>query len=256
VLELSYESFGSPDHPPLIILHGFLASSRNWRSIAQNLSATFHVWVPDMRNHGNSPHHPLMDYPSMAQDLLDFIKQRQLSRVNLLGHSMGGKIAMWLALNYPEQVLSLIVADIAPIAYSHCFDDTFRALKALPLTDIQSRKQAEHMLASEIKDQSYRQFLLQNLILQDGQYQWRIDLAICAANSDAITGFPPTDGLPAYNGRALFIAGANSQYVNANAVKQLFPYAHLSVIANAGHWLHVQQPTAFLERVEKFLSES
>lgn len=253
-MELAYEEFGDPDRPAVIIIHGFLASSRNWRSIGQNLSDTFHVLVPDMRNHGNSPHDAVMDYPAMAQDLFNFIRQRRLARISLLGHSMGGKVAMWFALNHPACAASLIVADIAPIAYRHRFDHTLNALKALPLADVQNRKQAENWLSPMIADQSYRQFLLQNLALENGRYRWRIDLDVCSANGDNIAGFPPVEDLPRYTGKTLFIAGENSGYVDFDAATALFPLARLKIVAGAGHWLHVQRPIAFLEQVRNFLS--
>jgi pimeloyl-ACP methyl ester carboxylesterase len=138
-VELAFEELGSPGNAPLIILHGFFASSRNWRQVAEKLAASFHVYVLDMRNHGASPHHPVMDYPAMAADLLQFMDVQGLTTASLLGHSMGGKVAMWFALNYPEHMEKLIVADIAPVSYQHSFDNTIRILKALPLVEIPIR---------------------------------------------------------------------------------------------------------------------
>ena len=251
-VELAFEEFGSPDNTPLIILHGFFASSRNWRQVAEKLSAKFHVYVLDMRNHGASPHHPVMDYPVMAADLLRFIESRGLKTVNLLGHSMGGKIAMWFALNHPDTVEHLIVADIAPVSYKHSFDNTIDALKALPLAEISNRKQAEELLASAIPELSYRQFLLQNLLLKNGEYCWRMDLDIFYRMAPNIVVFPNTDHLKPFTGKTLVIAGADSNYVSAEDVAVLFPQASISTIANAGHWLHVQQPDVFTEMVEEF----
>ncbi|MFU8788817.1 MAG: alpha/beta fold hydrolase [Methylobacter sp.] len=253
-VELAFEEFGAPDQPPLIILHGFFASSRNWRQIAQKLAGRFHVYVPDMRNHGASPHHPLMDYPAMSADLLRFMDARGLPTASLLGHSMGGKIAMWLALTVPNRVAKLVVADIAPVSYPHNFDATVLALKALPLAEISNRKQAETALAAGIPELSYRQFLLQNLVLQDGHYVWRVDLAIFHRAAPDIAGFPATDHIPSFAGQALFIAGGDSDYVKPGDIKSLFPKAAFCAIADAGHWLHVQQPAAFLARVENFLA--
>lgn len=251
-LELAFEEFGNPDNSSLIILHGFFASSRNWRQVAEKLSAKFHVYVLDMRNHGASPHNPVMDYPSMATDLLRFIENRELKTVSLLGHSMGGKIAMWFALNHPDFVDHLIVADIAPVSYTHSFDDTIQALKALPLAEISNRKQAEELLASAIPELSYRQFLLQNLPLKNGEYCWRIDLDVFYHMAPNIVAFPNTDHVEPFTGKTLFIAGADSSYVKAEDISVLFPQASISTIANAGHWLHVQQPDVFTELVEKF----
>lgn len=252
-VELAFEELGSTDDAPLIILHGFFASSRNWRQVAEKLAATFHVYVLDMRNHGASPHHPVMDYPAMSEDLLLFMENRGLTTASLLGHSMGGKVAMWFALNHPERMDKLIVADIAPVSYTHCFDNLIRALKALPLHEISNRKQAELLLASAIPELSYRQFLLQNLILKDGAYCWRIDLDIFYQMAPNIIAFPSVEQIPPYIGKTLFLAGEDSGYVKADDVSALFPDATLSVIANAGHWLHVQQQGVFIERVEQFL---
>ena len=189
-VELAFDELGSPDDTPIIILHGFFASSRNWRQVAEKLAARFHVYAPDMRNHGASPHHPIMDYPSMAADLLLFMDAQGLTTASLLGHSMGGKVAMWFALNHPDRMDKLIVADIAPISYTHCFNNLIQALKALPLHEISNRKQAELLLASHIPELGYRQFLLQNLVLKDGAYCWRIDLDIFLLMAPNISAFP------------------------------------------------------------------
>ena len=254
-VELAFEELGSPADAPLIILHGFFASSRNWRQVAEKLAATFHVYVLDMRNHGASPHHPVMDYPSMASDLLQFMDAQGLTTASLLGHSMGGKVAMWFALNHPERIDKLIVADIAPVRYKHCFNNLIAVLKALPLHEISNRKQAELLLATEIPELSYRQFLLQNLILKDGAYCWRIDLDIFLLTAPNIIAFPDVEHSAPFTGKTLFLAGEDSGYVKADDVSALFPNATLNVIANAGHWLHVQQPGVFIEQVEKFLHQ-
>lgn len=253
-MELAFEEFGDPDNSPLIILHGFFASSRNWRQIAQRLAVRFHVYVPDMRNHGISPHHPLMDYPAMTADLLRFIDERGLETASLLGHSMGGKVAMWFALTAPDKLNKLIVVDIAPVSYQHSFDNTILALKALPLAELSNRKQAETLLTTDMPELSYRQFLLQNLILKDGKYCWRLDLDIFQRTSHHIAAFPKADHLVPFIGKALFIAGGDSGFVKPEDINSLFPEAAFSTIADAGHWLHVQQPDAFTALVENFLA--
>ena len=252
-VELAFEEFGSSDNSPLIILHGFFASSRNWRQVALKLSARFHVFVPDLRNHGMSPHHYLLDYPSMTADLLCFMDLHGLDVAHLLGHSMGGKVAMWFALSAPHRVGKLIVADIAPVSYTHSFDHTILALKALPLAQISNRKHAEMLLAPSVPELGYRQFLLQNLILKDGNYCWRVDLDIFHRTSHHIAAFPSTDHLSPYAGSALFVAGGYSGYVKPEAISCLFPKASISTIDGAGHWLHVQQPDIFTAQVERFL---
>jgi pimeloyl-ACP methyl ester carboxylesterase len=254
-MNMSFEEFGNSNNPPLIILHGFFASSRNWRTVAEKLAMQFHVYVLDLRNHGASFHHPVMDYPTMAADLLAFIKQQGLATVSLLGHSMGGKVAMWFALNHPDSVHKLMVVDIAPVSYTHCFNAIIGALQALPLAQISNRKQADDFLATAIPELSYRQFLLQNLVLVNGAYCWRVELDIFYHAAPAIIGFPDTEVIAPFIGKALFIAGEQSNYVKAEDMLPLFPIATLSVIAGAGHWLHVQQPEVFISRVVDFLMQ-
>ncbi|MGR9053080.1 MAG: alpha/beta fold hydrolase [Gammaproteobacteria bacterium] len=252
---LSFEEFGIQDNPPLVILHGFLASSRNWRQIAKQLSSRFHVFVPDQRNHGASPHYPVMDYPSMARDLHFFLDETGLDAPVLLGHSMGGKVAMWFALNHPERLARLIVADIAPVAYRHNFNGMLKAMMELPLEKIENRKQAEEILSASIPEQSFRQFLLQNLILENELYQWRIDIEIFYRNASNIIGFPETSGLTPYEGKSLFVAGEYSDYVDESDIRPLFPNAKVSTVAGAGHWLHAEKPVDLVRLVEQFCFE-
>jgi pimeloyl-ACP methyl ester carboxylesterase len=253
-VDLAFEVFGTANgQPPLLILHGFFASSRNWRQIAGKLADKHLVYVLDMRNHGASAQNPVMNYPVMALDVLHFIDQHGLNSVSLLGHSMGGKIAMWFALNYPDYLDRLIVVDIAPVSYAHSFTSLIKALKSLPLAEISNRKQAENYLADAIPDLSYRQFLLQNLVLTNGAYHWRVDLDIFARTADNIAAFPESQHLQKYAGKTLFVSGADSAYVTAAQITELFPNSEFVVIANAGHWLHAQQPEAFLNELERFL---
>ncbi len=254
-VELAFDELGDSDNKPLIILHGFFASSRNWRSIAKALSTEYHVYVPDLRNHGSSPHSKKMDYPAMVADLQYFLEQHHLlSTVSLLGHSMGGKVAMWFALNNPHKVDKLIVADISPTRYSHSFHQTIQALRDLPLDRIKSRKQAEEFLADRITDKSYRQFLLQNLQLDKGQYHWRVDLDIFEHAADHIISFPDSEGYEAYSGAALFLGGGDSEFIRENDVYRLFPNAIISYIPDTAHWLHVQAPEKFYQAVSDFLA--
>ncbi len=251
-VDLAFETFGHANDCPLIILHGFLASSRNWRSIAKRLAEKHFVHVLDMRNHGVSPHAEQMDYPSMAHDIACFMDKRSLQKAHLLGHSMGGKIAMWFALHYPERVEHLMVADIAPVNYKHSFNPIIHALKQIPLDELANRKHAEQLLVEAIPDGGFRQFLLQNLVLKDGRYYWRINLDIIQQTAHHIVGFPESNS-QAYAKQALFIAGENSQYIRPETVYQKFPYAEIVEIANTGHWLYVEAPDAFCQVINNWL---
>jgi pimeloyl-ACP methyl ester carboxylesterase len=252
-ISLNFEEYGEPGLPALIILHGFFASSRNWRQVAKKLAAQHHVYVLDMRNHGGSAHAEIMDYPAMAADVALFLKTQQLTKANILGHSMGGKVAMWLALSMPECINKLIVADISPVSYRHSFDNLIQALQALPLEQLSSRKQADDLLSNAISEASFRQFLLQNVVLKEGEYCWRIDLDIFASTADNIIAFPETSALAIYAGKALFLAGETSSYVQEDCVYKLFPQAEIKVIKGAGHWLQAEQPELFCMAVDEFL---
>ncbi|NOQ65132.1 MAG: alpha/beta fold hydrolase [Methyloprofundus sp.] len=251
-LSLVYEEYGEASAPALLILHGFFASSRNWRQIAKRLAERHHVYLLDMRNHGDSPHDPVMDYPSMAEDIVAFLKQQQLTKANILGHSMGGKVAMCLAFTQPDSINQLIVADISPTSYRHSFDNLIQALQELPLAALSNRKQADDLLAGPIPEASFRQFLLQNLVLKEGKYCWRIDLDIFAKTADNIIAFPEIDGI--YTEKVLFLAGGNSEYVKPDSVFSLFPNAEIKTIDNAAHWLHAEQPVEFCAAVNAFLA--
>lgn len=255
-ISLEFEQYGEPLSPALLILHGFFASSRNWRQIAKKLAENHHVYLLDMRNHGNSAHDPIMDYPSMAADIALFLDSQQLGSANILGHSMGGKAAMWLALIQPERINKLIIADIAPVSYRHSFDNLIQALKQLPLKQLANRKQADTLLSNAIPESGFRQFLLQNLILKEGKYCWRIDLNIFAQTADNIIAFPDASALSVYTDRVLFLAGETSSYIEQHSVIKLFPKAVIKTIAKAGHWLHAEQPDKFCDEVNIFLAEN
>ncbi|MCK4841744.1 MAG: alpha/beta fold hydrolase [Methylococcales bacterium] len=254
-ITLAFESFGKSDQPALIILHGFFASSRNWRQMARKLADNHHVYVLDLRNHGLSAHSSVMDYPSMVDDLALFMDEQGLEKANILGHSMGGKVAMWFVLNYPERVNKLIVADISPVAYQHSFDQTIQALIDLPLDKISNRKQADEFLSAIIPELAYRQFLLQNLQLVDGQYSWRIDLETFYHNADNIIGFPSVELVTAFIDEVLFVMGGNSNYTDTEAIKHSFPNAKIMAIEGASHWLHVDSPDKFFSHSNDFLEK-
>lgn len=253
-LDLHYEIFGDESDSPVIVLHGFLASSRNWRSVAKLLAENHCVYVLDQRNHGVSPHAEVMDYPAMASDVLRFMNGIGLAKANIVGHSMGGKVAMWLALHHPERIGKLIVVDIAPIAYRHSFTPVIQALRDLPLERLANRKQAEEHLSEAIPDLGFRQFLLQNLLLRDGEYSWRINLDIVQSTAHNIVGFPEPVA-ERYEFPALFIAGEYSGYVNDEAVTEWFPKARVSVVPKTGHWLYVEAPDVFCQMVRQWLNE-
>ncbi|HEB97790.1 MAG TPA: alpha/beta fold hydrolase [Sedimenticola thiotaurini] len=257
-MELHYREYGSyrAQRPTLVLLHGLLGSSVNWHGIARRLERHWHLLVPDLRNHGRSPHAEPMDYPEMAADLLAFLDRQGLDDAVWVGHSMGGKAAMWLALRWPERAAGLVVVDIAPVPYRHGFDTILTAMEAVDLAAIGSRRQAEGVLARYLDDPGLRQYLLQNLALENGRWRWRVDLQALRRGMGAITGFEPPADSSGYPGPALFLYGSESDYVTAAQrprILELFPLARLRMIAGAGHWLYAEQPEAFVAALESFL---
>lgn len=241
-------------HPTLIIAHGLFGSGRNWGVIARRLADSRNVVAVDMRNHGESPWNPVHDYPALAADLAEVIRHLG-APVDLLGHSMGGKAAMQLALTEPALIRRLIVADIAPVAYSHDQTRHIDAMRALDLTDLSTRGEADRRLATLIDDPALRAFFLQSLDIKgDGGPRWRLNLDALEAAMPHIVGWPGTGGT--FTHPALFLTGANSHYVrpeHRDTIRALFPKARFARIPDAGHWLHAEKPREFEETVRVFL---
>lgn len=252
--QLSHTRQGSG--PPLLILHGLYGSGSNWGSHAKWLAERYEVILVDLRNHGRSFHAPDMRYSTMAADVRALLDALALDEPIVLGHSMGGKVAMTLALQSPERVRALVVADIAPVAYDHgTHQPLIDALRALDLSLVRSRADADAALAQRIPNRTLRLFLLTNLERQGERYRWRIPLDILADQLPVLEGFPPLDGR--YEGPALFLHGAESDYVGADnraVIERYFPHARLEAVPGAGHWLHAEQPERFAAALREFLS--
>jgi pimeloyl-ACP methyl ester carboxylesterase len=240
---------------PVVLLHGLLGQARNLGVAARGLAAAGHRVVSlDLRNHGGSPHDSAMDYPAMAEDVRQTLAARLPGAAEwaVVGHSMGGKVAMMLALRHPELVARLVVADIAPVAYTHSFADYLAAMAKVPLREGLTRAAAEAAIKPLVPDAGVRLFLLQNLRLGGVPY-WRCDLTAITANMPAILGWPEVDG--AYGGKALFLRGGRSDYVLDDyrpAIRRWFPAAHVAALKGAGHWLHADNPEGFLAAVAGF----
>lgn len=245
------------DKPPLIILHGLFGSARNWQGIARRLATDYTVHALDLRNHGSSPHADAMTYELMAEDVLEFMNQANIEKTVLLGHSMGGKVAMELALSSPDKVSQLIVVDIAPVEYQHNFDDVLVGLYHIPLDQVHSRKDADEYLAQKISSLSLRQFLLQNLATNSGGgYQWKVNLASIEQNMPEIMGFPLQQKAREFTAPSLFINGGKSTYLTSRhqpLVNKLFLNGIFSTIAGAGHWPHIEAPQSFMDALSNFL---
>lgn len=246
---------------PLVILHGLLGSSRNWGGITRRLAELCHyrVLAADLPNHGASPWSEIMDYGFQARQIAQFIEDEGKMPATVIGHSMGGKAAMVLALTRPDLVERLVVVDIAPVFYDHTFAPYIKAMRAASLTSAQRRSDVEAALAGIIPDPRVRAFLMQNLDGEPGNYRWRPNLAVLGAAMDHILDFPPFPEGTHYDKPALFLAGADSDYVRPEhepIIRTLFPQARLEWVAKANHWLHADQPEAFVQAVTRFLSSA
>jgi esterase len=246
-MELNYKKFGEQG-AHLIILHGLFGSLDNWQTIARQLSEEYQVWVLDQRNHGRSPHSEEMNYLVLADDLLAFMEAHQIVKAHVLGHSMGGKVAMTFALMYPGKVDHLVVADIGPIPYEGDHLPLFEAMLAMPLEQLNDRQEAEDFLKSRIPSPSVRQFLLKNLARDASGFSWRPNLKVLYQQYRLLMGF---DTFGKMNGGPVsFLRGAKSDYINPadlSFYQSIFPFALLFNIPDAGHWLHAEQPGLFLE---------
>jgi pimeloyl-ACP methyl ester carboxylesterase len=239
----------------VILLHGLFGSADNWHPIALRLAEKFHVLAPDQRNHGQSPHSDEMNYPLMAADVNEFMTARGIETAAVIGHSMGGKTAMQFALQFPQRVEKLIVADMAPRKYLPSHEKIFAAQLALDLKSFSTRLQIEDALAPEIPNLVLRRFLLKNLARNSaGEFFWKINLRALAANylklGEAVTVSAP------FANPTLFIRGGKSNYIkleDETLLRELFPEAEIETIAAASHWVHADQPADFLRLVLSFL---
>lgn len=250
---ITHASTGAVQYPPLVIAHGLFGSARNWNVIARNLAAGRNVHVVDMRNHGTSPRFATQSYADMAGDLAEVI--RGLGQVDVLGHSMGGKAAMVLALTEGALVRRVVVADIAPVAYSHDQSQHIVAMRGLDLTGLTSRIEADRRLAVTIPDPALRAFFLQSLDLRAVPPVWRLNLDVLEAEMPLIVGWPQIAGR--FDGPALFLTGSESQYVrpeHRDQTRALFPNARFAKLTGAGHWLHADRPREFEQTVRAFLA--
>ena len=251
---LSYTEYGStrPDTPPLIIAHGLYGSGRNWGVIAKRLSDTRHVITPDMRNHGNSPRTTSQSYPDMAKDIAELIKHIG-GPVDLVGHSMGGKTAMALALTQPDLVNRLIIADIAPVTYGHTQQGMIDAMRTVDLDRLTRRSDAESQLAAAGIEPALQSFFTQSLDVPGKA--WRLNLDVLEAEMDKIIGWPDALTGP-FDGPTFFLSGGASDYVGPEhraKIKTLFPQARFAKIPDAAHWLHAEKPREFEASVRAFL---
>jgi esterase len=242
---------------PLIILHGLFGISDNWAALSKLWSGYFTVYAVDLRNHGQSPHSDEWNYTAMADDILELICDEKLTEVTVLGHSMGGKVAMRLALDFPQALSKLIVSDIGPKKYPENNRNVVDALLKVQPEKLENRKQAEEILKQDISDNGTVQFLLKNLYWQEdpnGKHlAWRFNLPVIAKNLQAVS--EATDKPAPCNIDALFVRGEKSNYIaleDQPEIKRIFPHADFLTVPDSGHWVHADQPLAMFEAVMNF----
>ncbi len=245
----------SGEGKPLVILHGLFGSSDNWLSIGKVLSEHYKVYLVDQRNHGQSTHSDEFSYPVMANDLLEFIQQHNISDPHILGHSMGGKTAMQFAVNHTDLWDRLIVVDIGPKAYPVHHRTILDGLLSIDLGVVSSRSEADKQLAEYVPEIGVRQFLLKNLARNEAGFRWKINLEAINRHIETIG-----DGLEekqAIQKDVLFIRGSRSDYIkdeDMGFIKTIFPNANLKTVENAGHWVHAEKPEELLKLVIEFLN--
>ncbi|MES2545463.1 MAG: alpha/beta fold hydrolase [Bacteroidota bacterium] len=241
---------------PLLILHGFLGMSDNWKTLGvQYANQGFQVHMVDLRNHGRSFHSEVFNYDVMVNDILEYCEANNLEKIDIIGHSMGGKVAMLFANTYPEKVNKLIVADIGPKFYNQHHQDIFAGLNAVDFSKKPSRSEVDEILTKYIPDFGTRQFLLKSLYWQTPeQLAFRFNLAVFNVSKDQIGVALPEKAY--FENPTLFIRGGNSKYIldsDFEAIKKHFPNSKIETIPNVGHWLHVENPKAFYEITISFL---
>lgn len=245
------------DKPTLVILHGLFGSSDNWQNLAKRFAEAFAVFSLDLRNHGNSPHSNDMSYPAMAADVAAFLDAHGIQTAHVLGHSMGGKVAMQLAGDFPDRVEKLLVADIAPKAYAPHFQNFIDAMLGVDFSAVKTRKDVDSQLQAAVPELGVRQFLLKNIARDsEGKFSWKLNLEAINTNYAALIN---SIDLPSQiNCDALFIRGSKSVYIedaDLPALAARFSQSAVETINGAGHWLHAEKPDEFFELAMRFLHD-
>jgi pimeloyl-ACP methyl ester carboxylesterase len=256
-MKLFYRHYGQGQ--PLIILHGIFGVSDNWVTLGKKLAEKFSVYIPDQRNHGQSPHSVTFNYFALADDLLEFIKEHKLEKPMIIGHSMGGKVAMTFALEHPEMVEKLVIVDISPRKYPgrNVHFDMISAMMEVDFDKIQTREEVEQQLVSSIPNKRIRLFVMKNLYRKTRQsFDWRLNLEALSANMDYV--FDGVESSDVYTGPVLFIKGGKSDYIqdiDIPIIGKMFPNHQLQTIEKASHWVHAEAPEELCMLFSMFLGK-
>ena len=252
-MKLNFKKLG--EGKPLLILHGLFGSSDNWGTLGKEFSKNNSVYLIDLRNHGRSPHSNEMTYSDMANDLLELIKVEKIISPTILGHSMGGKVALMFAKNYPEYVDKLIIADIGLKSYLMHHEEILKGLNSIDLEKTISRSHAQEVIKDHISNLGIQQFLLKNLYwIEKGKLAWRMNLKQIEINIEEIL---KEINIENSNLKTLFLRGELSNYILEEDfldIKAAFPNGEIKTIKNVGHWLHAENPNEFYKLVDEFIS--
>ena len=249
---LNYMTFGDEKSSPVLIVHGLYGSGRNWGVIAKRLSDQFFVITVDLRNHGDSPWLDTHNYHVMADDLVEVINSLNI-KPNIIGHSMGGKAAMVLALKRPNLVRNLIIADIAPVKYEHDQSQFIEAMQKVDLSKVEKRSDAILALSKFVEDKSLQNFFTQSLDIK--AKRWKLNLKVLRSEMSEILSFPKIES--EFSGHSLFLKGEKSDYIKSEhrkLIKSLFTKARFATFKEAGHWLHAEKPREFESAARLFFS--
>jgi esterase len=256
-VKLFYRNYGSGE--PVIILHGLFGISDNWVTHAKRLAEKYKVFVPDLRNHGQSPHSPTFNFYAMVDDLREFMKDQALEKAMIIGHSMGGKVAMNFALEHPYMVHKLVVVDISPRAYNtrSVHEDIIAAMQSVNFDEVDYRQDVEENLRAHVTNQRIRWFILKNLHrLNRGRLAWRINIDGIAVNMDNIAAGMVYEGV--YPGPVMFVRGSGSDYIkeeDEDLILQYFPNATIETIEGASHWVHADAPDELCNLFSSFFGK-
>jgi len=252
---LAFTSHGSG--PPLVLLHGLFGSGDNLRSLGRAFEHEYTVYYPDLPNHGDSPHTATVDYAAMCDAVAGLLRDEHAVPAVVAGHSMGGKVAMRLALESPQIVRALAVLDMAPRRYERSHDHIMDAMLTLRVDEVDSRADADRRLADAIPSRPVRAFLLKNLVKADDGYRWRLNLPLLRDEYETILGW---EGTGSYDGPTLFVGGTASKYVKPDRDRDViaghFPAARITMIEGAGHWIHSERQDEVQRLLTGFLDEA
>ncbi len=252
-MNLNYKSFG--EGPPVIILHGLFGMLDNWQSFGKKLASHFQVFLVDQRDHGKSPHTESFSYFELAEDLKCFLVLMSLTNVKLIGHSMGGKTIIEFASRYPNLIDKMLVVDMGIKAYNGGHETLIEALLSLPLTEIQTRKEADDFLSQKITSLPVRQFLMKNLSrTPEGRYRWKMNLELLHREYSSLMSHSLVNHDPIFTD-TLFVRGGSSDYIideDLEDIRAVFPRSEVKTIQNVGHWIHAEDPESLIKIVGAF----